>query len=108
MNRELILKNDVEISFSSASLAVTGNRRLRLEALLPLSRRISTTSGSSRFGLLLGASTRKHPAPYPLELASGSFACSLFVGDTVLDPFAGTGTTNLAAREWDAQHCSRI
>jgi DNA modification methylase len=23
-----------------------------------------------------------------------------FVGDTVLDPFAGTGTTNLAASRW--------
>jgi DNA modification methylase len=44
-----------------------------------------------------GASTRNHPAPYPLELASRLVRMFSFVGDTVLDPFMGTGTTNLAA-----------
>ncbi len=46
---------------------------------------------------LTGASTRKHPAPYPLELASRLIQMFSFVGDTVLDPFLGTGTTTLAA-----------
>jgi modification methylase len=49
---------------------------------------------------ITGASTRKHPAPYPLELAKRLVRMFSFVGDTVLDPFAGTGTTNLAARDW--------
>ena len=47
-----------------------------------------------------GASTRQHPAPYPLELAERLVRMFSFVGDTVLDPFMGTGTTNLAAAKW--------
>jgi DNA modification methylase len=46
---------------------------------------------------ITGASTRSHPAPFPLELAVRLIRMFSFVGDTVLDPFAGTGTTNLAA-----------
>ena len=44
-----------------------------------------------------GASTRQHPAPYPRELASRLIRMFSFVGDTVLDPFLGTGTTSVAA-----------
>ena len=44
-----------------------------------------------------GASTRQHPAPYPQELASRLIRMFSFVGDTVLDPFLGTGTTSVAA-----------
>ena len=44
-----------------------------------------------------GASTKRHPAPYPLELAERLIRMFSFVGDTVLDPFLGTGTTSLAA-----------
>lgn len=44
-----------------------------------------------------GASTRHHPAPYPVELATRLIRMFSFVGDTVLDPFSGTGTTALAA-----------
>lgn len=44
-----------------------------------------------------GASLREHPAPFPLELADRLIRMFSFVGDTVLDPFAGTGTTALAA-----------
>ena len=47
-----------------------------------------------------GASTRNHPAPFPLDLAERLVRMFSFVGDTVLDPFTGTGTTNLAARAW--------
>jgi len=46
---------------------------------------------------LTGASTRHHPAPYPLELAQRLVRMFSFVGDTVLDPFLGTGTTTVAA-----------
>ena len=49
---------------------------------------------------LTGASTRQHPAPYPLELAVRLVRMFSFVGDTVLDPFLGTGTTTLAAALW--------
>jgi DNA modification methylase len=44
-----------------------------------------------------GESTRRHPAPYPLELADRLIRMFSFVGDTVLDPFIGTGTTSVAA-----------
>jgi DNA modification methylase len=44
-----------------------------------------------------GASTRNHPAPFPLEIAERLIRMFSFVGDTVLDPFAGTGTTSVAA-----------
>ncbi|WP_457631613.1 DNA-methyltransferase [Oceanithermus sp.] len=47
-----------------------------------------------------GASTRRHPAPFPLELAERLVRMFSFFGDTVLDPFAGSGTVNLAALRW--------
>ncbi|MBY0371350.1 site-specific DNA-methyltransferase [bacterium] len=47
-----------------------------------------------------GASTKKHPAPYPLELAERLIRMFSFVGDTVLDPFLGSGTTTVAAGKW--------
>jgi DNA modification methylase len=47
-----------------------------------------------------GASTKQHPAPYPLELAERLVRMFSFVGDTVLDPFMGTGTTTVAAAMW--------
>ncbi len=47
---------------------------------------------------LKGASTRQgHPAPYPVELAERLIKLFSFAGDTVLDPFLGTGSTPLAA-----------
>ena len=49
---------------------------------------------------LNGASTRNHPAPFPLELAERLIRMFSFAGDTVLDPFMGTGTTNVAAAKW--------
>ena len=47
-----------------------------------------------------GASTKDHPAPYPIELAERLVRMFSFVGDTVLDPFLGTGTTTVAAAKW--------
>src|SRR5512139_3009328 len=44
-----------------------------------------------------GASTKHHPAPFPLELATRLVRMFSFVGDTVLDPFCGSGTTMIAA-----------
>jgi modification methylase len=45
-----------------------------------------------------GESTKKgHPAPYPQSLAERLIKLFSFAGDMVLDPFVGTGTTNLAA-----------
>lgn len=49
-----------------------------------------------------GESTREHPAPFPEELAHRLVRMFSFVGDTVFEPFMGTGTTLLAAA-----HCDR-
>lgn len=46
-----------------------------------------------------GESTRQHPAPYPLELAYRLVRMFSFSGDTILDPFMGTGTTLVAASQ---------
>jgi DNA modification methylase len=46
---------------------------------------------------ITGASTRNHPAPFPLELATRLVRMFSFSADTVLDPFCGTGTTMIAA-----------
>jgi len=44
-----------------------------------------------------GTSTRDHPAPFSVELAYRLVRMFSFVGDTVLDPFVGTGSTMLGA-----------
>lgn len=41
-----------------------------------------------------------HPAPYPTNLAERLVRMFSFVGDRVLDPFTGTGTTAVAASRW--------
>jgi DNA modification methylase len=46
---------------------------------------------------ITGASTKDHPAPFPVELAERLIRMFSFVGDTVFDPFMGTGSTNIAA-----------
>lgn len=67
-----------------------------------------------QFWTITGASTRHHPAPFPYELAYRLVRMFSFWGDTVLDPFCGTGTTMLAAMkcgrnsigiEIDEQYC---
>jgi site-specific DNA-methyltransferase (adenine-specific) len=46
---------------------------------------------------ITGASTKQHPAPFPLELATRLVRMFSFTDDTVLDPFCGSGTTMIAA-----------
>jgi site-specific DNA-methyltransferase (adenine-specific) len=38
-----------------------------------------------------------HPAPYPEELSSRLIRMYSFAGDTILDPFVGSGTTMMSA-----------
>lgn len=47
-----------------------------------------------------GTSNPNHPAPFPCEFAERLVRMFSFVGDTVLDPFMGTGTTNIACASW--------
>ena len=92
-----VLKNDVE--FILMQRKPGGYRKpstaARLLSLLPkdyfqkLFRQVWTD--------VQGTSTRTHPAPYPVELAERLIRMFSFVGDTVLDPFTGTGSTQIAA-----------
>lgn len=41
----------------------------------------------------------KHPAPYPIELSHRIIKYYSYVGDTVFDPFMGSGTTAISATE---------
>lgn len=46
-----------------------------------------------------GQLRRDHPAPFPVEVPRRLIRMFSFVGDTVVDPFSGTGTTSVAAIE---------
>ncbi len=41
-----------------------------------------------------------HPAVMPCELVRRCLVCSSTPGDTVLDPFAGSGTVGRVAQRW--------
>jgi DNA modification methylase len=45
------------------------------------------------------SSGNRHPAPFPRELARRCILLGSREGDTILDPFSGSGTTGLAAGE---------
>ncbi len=91
-----IIKNDIE--FILMQRKPGGYRKPTLEQ-----RELSRISKEDfqkwfqQFWNLSGASTRKHPAPFPLELANRLVRMFSFHGDTVLDPFVGSGTTMVAA-----------
>ena len=55
---------------------------------------------------LQGASTKDHPAPFPIDLAYRLIRMFSFVGDRVLDPFVGTGSTvrNSIGNEIDSKY----
>jgi len=92
-----VVKNDIEFILMQRK---PGGYRTPTGAVRVLSV-ISADEHRKRFQQiwsgLTGASTKDHPAPYPLELVTRLIRMFSFVGDTVLDPFMGTGTTALAA-----------
>jgi site-specific DNA-methyltransferase (adenine-specific) len=58
---------------------------------------IPTVGGRMPAGTITAGSG--HPAPMPVELARRCIRLSTWPGETVFDPFAGSGTTLLAARQ---------
>jgi site-specific DNA-methyltransferase (adenine-specific) len=108
-----IIKNDIEYILMQRKPG--GYRKPT-----PEQRRLSMIGKSDfnkwfrQFWNITGASTRNHPAPFPLELALRLVKMFSFVGDTILDPFCGSGTAMLAAMkcgrnsigiEIDPQYC---
>ena len=50
------------------------------------------------------AAKNPHPAPFPVELPKRLIQLYSFIGDTVLDPFCGSGTTCVAAKRLRRQY----
>ena len=92
-----VIKNDVE--FILMQRKPGGYRRPSLAArtLSVLSEERFRTFFRQIWTDITGASTRDHPAPYPVALADRLIRMFSFVGDTVLDPFTGTASTQVAA-----------
>ncbi len=92
-----VVKNDVEyILFFRRGGQYRSPTPLQ-KALSMLTRDEMTTWYRPFWSDIPGASNAHHPAPYPLELAERLIRMFSFAGDTVLDPFLGTGTTTIAA-----------
>lgn len=93
-----IIKNDIEyILFLRKGGEYRTTPPLQ-KALSMLTREEMRSWQRSIWTDLRGASTRDgHPAPYPVELAERLIKLFSFAGDTILDPFAGTGSTSQAA-----------
>ena len=94
-----VVKNDIEhILFFRKS----GGYR-KPTPLMELRSRIETAEYMRWFSPVwtdvTGQLRRDHPAPYPLEIPRRLIRMFSFAGDIVVDPFAGTGTTALAALE---------
>jgi modification methylase len=91
-----VIKNDIEYilfqrkpgGYRSPSLATR---------LLSVISAVDHSEWFQQVWRLGGASTANHPAPFPLTLADRLIRMFSFVGDTVLDPFLGTGTTAVAS-----------
>ncbi len=48
---------------------------------------------------------RSHPAPFPVELPKRLIKMFSFTGDIIIDPFMGSGTTAVAAKETGRNYC---
>src|SRR6266851_3588992 len=93
-----IIKNDIEYILFLRKGGEYRSVPTLQKALSMLTREEMKTWQRSIWSDLPGASTRDgHPAPYPVEVAQRLIKLFSFAGDTVLDPFAGTGSTAIAA-----------
>lgn len=92
-----IIKNDIEYVLM---LRKPGGYRSPTPAQRDLSR-ISKADFHAWFRQIWtdvpGTRSKDHPAPFPRELAARLVRMFSFDGDTVVDPFAGSGTTLVAA-----------
>ncbi len=93
-----IIKNDVEYILFLRKGGEYRSPTTLQRALSMLSKEEMQLWMRSAWSDIKGESTRKgHPAPFPTALAERLIRMFSFAGDTVLDPFSGTGSTALAA-----------
>lgn len=94
-----VIKNDVEyILFMRKGGEYRSPAPLQ-KALSMLTKQEMQAWLRSQWSDVPGASTREHPAPFPVTIPERLIKLFSFAGDTVLDPFVGTGSTMLAAIE---------
>ncbi len=92
-----VIKNDIEFILLERKPGGYRSPTLATRVLSLISETDHRTWFQQIWTGLTGASTRNHPAPYPIELASRLIKMFSFAGDTVLDPFMGSGSTAIAA-----------
>lgn len=94
-----IIKNDVEYIIMLRKPGGYRQPTDKQRALSKISKENHPKWFKSFWTDIRGASTREHPAPFPVELASRLIQMFSFVEDTVLDPFAGVLSTLIAAMQ---------
>lgn len=93
-----VVKNDVEYILFMRKGGEYRKTTMQQKALSMLTKAEMQSWFCSFWVDIKGASTRGgHPAPYPIEIAERLVRMFSFAGDTVLDPFLGTGSTAIAA-----------
>lgn len=92
-----VIKNDIEFILMQRKPGGYRSPSIATRVLSLISEENHRTWFQQIWTGLTGASTRKHPAPYPVELAERLIRMFSFAGDTVFDPFLGSGTTSVAA-----------
>jgi len=95
-----VVKNDVEFILMQRKPGGYRQPSLAARLLSVIPRALHRTWFQQIWTELPGASTKQHPAPYPLALAERLIRMYSFVGDAVLDPFMGLATTNLATAKY--------
>lgn len=93
-----VVKNDIEYILFMRKGGEYRTTSMTQKALSMLTKEEMQTWFRSIWSDVSGASTRAgHPAPYPVEIAERLIRMFSFAGDTILDPFAGSGTTTISA-----------
>ena len=92
-----VIKNDIEFILMQRKPGGYRKTSLAARTLSLLSEANFKSHFRQIWDDITGASTRDHPAPFPVALASRLIRMFSFVGDSVLDPFTGTASTQVAA-----------
>jgi site-specific DNA-methyltransferase (adenine-specific) len=98
MPRNGILSIDYEfiLLFKKLGAPITPNKEIKEQSKMTKDEWKEYFAGHWNFG---GAKQDGHIAMFPKELPKRLIKMFSFVGDTVLDPFLGSGTTSLAAKK---------